>query len=323
MRFGTYRLRKEIERRVLGGSGVAARRLRHPLPSSAPWRRPLLEVGRDKGLGDILMCTPALRAVKLANPEVKIRFYTGFPSLVCGLPYLDEVVPWTETPPGTIWLGYEDAIPPRVHLARIIGDVLGVAVTDVRPDCVVRPDLVEQYRAAWGDGPNIVVLRRAGAWTPNKDWPMAYWDGLVARLCRDYRVIEIGEPARTVVDALPGRYIDLRGATDLDALVAVVSAADLYVGPDSGPMHIAAAAGRRAVVICGGYDAAVNIIYPTSTILSETPPCAPCWLRTPCPHDLKCLSAISVDAVANAVVTALGSPLTTNSSPAADVAGRR
>ena len=305
MKLGTYRLRKSAERRILGASGPAARLWRHPWPPAAPWRRAAIDVVRDRGLGDVLLCTPALRAAKRANPALAIRFYTDFPELLRGLPYLDQVRPSAEAPPGAITLGYEDALPPRVHLARILGDVLGVRVADVRPDCVIDPQAVARLRAAWGAGPNVVVLRRAGRWTPNKDWPMPSWNALLARLAHDCRVIEIGTAREAGETAPAANYLDLRGTTDAAALAAVMAASDLYVGPDSGPMHLAAAAGRPAVVIAGGYDAAANIAYPTSVILAQTPPCAPCWRRDPCPFGLPCLTAITVELVAEAVASAL------------------
>lgn len=302
MKFGTYRLRRAAERRILGGSGPAARLLRHPWPAAAPWRRAAIDVVRDRGLGDVLLCTPALREAKRANPALAIRFFTDFPDLLRGLPYLDEVLHSAAAPAGAITLGYEDAVPPRVHLARILGDVIGVAVRDVRPDCVIDPDAVARLRAAWGAGPNVVVLRRAGRWTPNKDWPMPSWNALLARLVRDCRVIEIGTAQDAGAEVPAGAYVDLRGATDAATLAAAVAAADLYVGPVSGPMHLAAAAGRPAVVIAGGYEAAANTAYPTSVMLAETPPCAPCWRRDPCPIGLVCLTAITVERVAAAVL---------------------
>jgi ADP-heptose:LPS heptosyltransferase len=52
---------------------------------------------------------------------------------------------------------------------------------------------------------------------------------------------------------MPKYYIDLSNRTSLEELIAVIAAADIFVGPDSGPAHIAAAARTPAVVIYGGY----------------------------------------------------------------------
>ena len=63
-------------------SGVIARLLRYPNPLKRPCNRPRLELARDRGLGDVLMCTPVLRELKRRNPHCYIRFYTQFQPLV-------------------------------------------------------------------------------------------------------------------------------------------------------------------------------------------------------------------------------------------------
>ena len=152
--FGTYRLRKKIERRVLGLSGHPARLLRSLITGRKPWKQNMIDISRPEGIGDILMCTPALREIKLLNPGIRIRFYTDLPQLVTGLPYIDEVLPMKEAPSTSISLKYEDAIPSFQHLARIMGDCIGIRVRDVTPDVIVQKKLADHYRNEWGVGKN-------------------------------------------------------------------------------------------------------------------------------------------------------------------------
>ena len=288
---------------VLGRSGALARFARYPIPFSAPWRSKILHVHRNQGLGDVLLCTPALREVKRLNPDCSIRFYTNLDVVVRGLPYIDRILPYAERPPGSIDIGYEDATPPQSHFARIMGDMLGVRVTDVRPDCIVRGQEVEAFRMSWAHlpRPHVVILRRAGPHTPNKDWPDYSWIALAGRLAQFGSVIEIGG-AGAALPELPSRnYLDLRGRTSLEEMVAALAAADLYVGPDSGPMHVAAAVATPSVVIYGGYNVPENTLYPGNVALAMSPPCSPCWLRTPCPYERRCLSGISPASVEEAV----------------------
>src|SRR5262245_13990932 len=63
-------------------SGATARLLRYPMPLSAPWRRDSLDIGRPGGIGDVLMCTPALRELKRKNPMSYVRFYSNYAALV-------------------------------------------------------------------------------------------------------------------------------------------------------------------------------------------------------------------------------------------------
>jgi len=44
-------------------------------------------------------------------------------------------------------------------------------------------------------------------------------------------------------------YVDLSGMLPLDRFLAAVAAGDIHVGPVSGPVHVAAAAGKQSVVI--------------------------------------------------------------------------
>jgi ADP-heptose:LPS heptosyltransferase len=293
-------MRSQLIRELGSRSGFIARRLWHPNPWLIPARLRQIDVSRPGALGDVLMCTPGLREVKRVNPDCKIRFHTKYPSLVEGLPYIDEVVYCEVRPDNAIRLAYEDVIPPRRHIARIMGDCLGVRVTDVRPDCSVCSELVQTMARRW-DGlprPRVVINRCAGPWTPNKDWPDTYWNHLVDQLMEWATVIEIGSQTYSTAEKKLGeRYVDLRGQTTLDELIATIAAADLHVGPISGPVHIAAAVRTPSVVIYGGYEHPVCTEYPGNVSLYSPIHCAPCWLRDPCPFGLKCLSMISYEQV--------------------------
>jgi ADP-heptose:LPS heptosyltransferase len=285
----------EALRGVYGRSGFWARLARYPIPLLAPWRSRevhLLRVG--KAIGDVLLCTPALRELKARNPRCRVHFYTQLPSLLHGLPYIDEVHLATEAPAKSVTLQYGNAIPTHAHLARVMGDEVGLEVSDVTPDCAVDASLVERYRNAWRDlpRPHVLIVRRASEWTPNKNWQDESWVSLADSLSRFGTIIEVG----TVDEKTPlpaGSYLDLRGRTSLEELVAAVAAADIYVGPISGPMHIAAAVKTPAIVIVGGYEHPEGVEYKGQTYLYAPVSCSPCWLREPCPFDRKCLAAIS------------------------------
>lgn len=285
---------------VAARSGLLARRLQWPLPLSRPYLRKELSLCRRSGLGDVLMCTPTMREIKRLRPQSRIVFYTGFPGLVRGLPYIDEVRPFEERPEGAIELSYTESLPPTSpppsrHVARIMADGVGLRLDDVRPDCVLDRDLARGYARDWRPlpRPHIVVNRHASSWTSNKDWPEPHWDELIDRLARRGTVIEIGDaPSRGGYEP-DGHYLSLVGRTTLEQLVAVVATADLLVGPVSGPVHIAAAFRVPAVVIYGGYEAPECSAYPRNINLYTPLDCAPCWLRDECPIGRPCLSRIT------------------------------
>lgn len=301
--------KRNIRRRVCCRPGRLSRLFQHRNPFRTPQRAMEIDLARKWALGDVLMCTPALRELKRINPTCHLRFFTDYIPLVEGLDYIDEVHPFAARPPNTLILGYEHATPPRGALARIIGDLLGVNVTDVRPDCVIDPNLVERYRRSLQTmpKPHVVILRRASRFTPNKDWPQSHWDEVVANVCRFGTAIEIG--AQTGEFSLTGgSYLDLRGKTSIPELAAIISVADLYVGPVSGPMHIAAAAAIPRVVIYGGFEHPIGYkgyegVGERRMQVSLYSPvqCAPCWKTDECPYERKCLSMIKPRQVIAAV----------------------
>jgi ADP-heptose:LPS heptosyltransferase len=260
------------------------------------------------------MCTPVLRELKRRNPHCYIRFYTEFGPLVNGLSYIDEVLPYDQKPAGILRISYDHAVPPEVHLSRIIGDKIGLKLTDTRPNCITRGDLIEGYRQSLAHlpSPRIVFLRQSSAHTPNKNWPDRNWVALITSLARNATVIEIGQQYATAGAIASPNYVDMRGKTSLEEMAAIVAACDLHVGPVSGPMHIAVAVGTPSVTICGGYESPRGTEQPpglkttTNIFLSTDLPCSPCWLREPCPIGLKCLTSISPSQVENAIAGVLG-----------------
>jgi ADP-heptose:LPS heptosyltransferase len=283
--------------------GWLTRRVRWPIPALAPCRRSELFLARRGALGDVLMCTPALRELHRINPTCRVTFFTDYPELVAGLTGFANIKPYSERSRQSLELMYETSIPPQRHIAKIMGDCIGVAVEDVRPDCVADPAKVGHWRNRFANLPRpiVVVNRSAGPYTPNKDWPDAHWCELIESLCRTGSVVEIGAPNSETNGLRHANYGDLRGQTTIPDLVAVIAASDVHVGPISGPVHIAAAFGVPSVVIYGGYEHPICSGYPGNINLFTELPCSPCWLRDGCPYDRKCLRQIRADDVMAAI----------------------
>jgi ADP-heptose:LPS heptosyltransferase len=300
IRFVWWRLYLGLSMPALGDRlarrwGWAARRIRMALPHTPPYRRRELHLLRNIALGDVLLCTSAVRELKRCNPSCHVTFYTDFPTLITGLPFIDQVRPADEADKNALRLTYEKSLPPRRHLAKLMGDHLGLNVRDVRPSCILDSVECARFREAWKDRPRpwIIVNRHASSWTPNKEWPGAHWEALIDRLLSWASVIEIGHIPHPNPGRDPERYLSLIGRTSLNQLVASIAAADLHVGPISGPTHIAAAFRVPAVVIYGGYEHPVCTSYEKNINLYSPVPCAPCWLRDSCPYGKKCLHQIT------------------------------
>jgi lipopolysaccharide heptosyltransferase II len=91
--------------------------------------------------------------------------------------------------------------------------------------------------------------------------------------------------------------IDLTGKTTIADLPALLSQCQLFIGNDSGAMHVAAAVGLPVVAVFGPTDPfGTAPVTPRCTIVQEKPYCSPCFLRR-CPTDHRCMTHIMPAAV--------------------------
>jgi heptosyltransferase-2 len=95
--------------------------------------------------------------------------------------------------------------------------------------------------------------------------------------------------------------IDLTGKTAIADLPALLSQCHLFIGNDSGAMHVAAAVGLPVVAVFGPTDPLGTApVTPRCTIVQEKPFCSPCFLRG-CPTDHRCMTKVTPDMVEAAV----------------------
>lgn len=100
----------------------------------------------------------------------------------------------------------------------------------------------------------VLLIPGAAPHRPAKRWPAARF-GELGRLMvmRGMAPVVVGSsadaPLATAIRAICPEAIDLTGNTDIPAVAALASRAELAVGNDTGPMHLAAAMGCRCVVL--------------------------------------------------------------------------
>jgi len=84
--------------------------------------------------------------------------------------------------------------------------------------------------------------------------------------------------------------------TDVPQLLALLRRVDMYIGGDTGMMHLAALAGTPVLAIFGPTDHKINGPYgPIHTIIRKDLPCSPCKNKD-C-QERKCLMEITVEEV--------------------------
>jgi len=152
-----------------------------------------------------------------------------------------------------------------------------------------------------------IAIGAGASYGSAKCWPPPRFAEVANRLQSeaDADVILFGIAAEaTVSTAISGELrrppINLTGKTAIADLPALLSQCHLFIGNDSGAMHVAAAVGLPIVAVFGPTDP--NGTAPVTTrcsIVQQKPYCSPCFLRC-CPTDHRCMTAITAGMVAAA-----------------------
>lgn len=180
------------------------------------------------------------------------------------------------------------------------------------PAAAARASIADRLATISGGGPRIVI--HLGAGTAAKRWPVAHWRELVGRLIVELgpQIILVGgrreqSQAAEVLErkSWPG-VENWTGQLTVSETAALIDEADVFIGADSGPAHIATAVGTPAVVLFSGTNR-VRQWQPwgTVSIVKYHVPCSPCHLVR-CPvAGHPCMAGISPEAVARHVSAVL------------------
>ena len=152
-----------------------------------------------------------------------------------------------------------------------------------------------------------IAIAPGAAYGSAKCWPPERFAELADRLIApfDADVILFGAPserdiAARIAAGMRHRAVNLAGETSIEDLPAYFSACDVFIGNDSGAMHVAAAVGVPVVAIFGSTDPdGTAPVTSRRTLVRVAPSCSPCFLRQ-CPVDHRCMTRIEVGLVEEA-----------------------
>ena len=163
----------------------------------------------------------------------------------------------------------------------------------------------------WADrgllGARVVVLH-IGAGNEFRDWGAQNLGELAACLADrpGVRVVLVGSGqdalrAEEIRRHRPESLLSLSGELNLIELREVIGRAALFVGPDSGPMHIAATTSTPIVALFGPtLPANFSPWQARATLIQKPLECRPCKQRRCVTEDFRCLQSITVDEVLKA-----------------------
>jgi heptosyltransferase II len=146
-----------------------------------------------------------------------------------------------------------------------------------------------------------VAINPGATYGSAKRWYPERFAAVADQLAEEFsaRILLVGSPneltiAREVAAKMRANPLNLAGKTSVRQLMALLSQCHLLVTNDSGPMHVAAAFGVPIVAIFGSTDhTTTSPLAPSCRIVRKPTDCAPC-LKTECPTDHRCMTAVSV-----------------------------
>lgn len=166
--------------------------------------------------------------------------------------------------------------------------------------------------AALGGAPFVAC--GPGTKMQSKDWGRENWRDLLGRLngpIGERALVLVGakedfEASEYVGEAWRGATVNLCGQLTPRETAAVLRGAELYVGPDSGPMHLAAAYGVPCAVAFAALDKR-GVWFPVGEqhrAIYHAVECAQCHLTECVEQKKKCLTSISVEEMLAAALAA-------------------
>ena len=197
--------------------------------------------------------------------------------------------------------------------------------TEMREDTDAADAIAARLSAAGIRASHPLIVIHVSAGNPFRRWPAAAFIELIEELVKKdptRRIVvtsgpsdagarqRIIEAARSRLDPLhPDAVLDC-GEFDLDELRALLARAMLFIGGDSGPLHIAS---TTPVAIVGIYGPTLPVRsqpWRDPALISEAVdvgvlPCRPCEQRHCVPGDYRCLTGIAPAAVLAAAERAI------------------
>jgi ADP-heptose:LPS heptosyltransferase len=268
-------------------------------------------VKRGAALGDVLLTTPILRAIKRRYPLSKITFYTACPGVLENNLDVDQIKDHNDTGRHErlldLDLYYESR--PEMHIIDAYAEKVGMEIPRDKLHIFPRDNDYKRAEKLMGayPGPYAVINAGRTAW-PGRNWTKKKFDILAERLSRDIQLVSVGNNA---FDLECKSVYDLRSSLSLLALAALMRGAKYFVGIDSLPMHLAQAADIPTVGLFGCIDPAYRMLDRSHMIgvIAEDVGCLGCHHYLPAPRtssecyrkDPICMKRIEVGQVQQAI----------------------
>jgi lipopolysaccharide heptosyltransferase II len=309
-----------------------------PIVVDNPYLEDVIVAPRGRGPSGVLDDLALGRRLRAARFDLAIDFHGGpRASLLTWLSGATERLGYEVA--GRSWMYTRRIARPRALRARHSVEnqwdllaPLGIAPPDrarfpveMTLDATVAQAVGDRLASAGVAGNELLVVIHVSAGNPFRRWPAAHFVELAVSLASGdplRRVLVTSGPserdaAGRVIAEAQARLGDPRarqmlscGEFSLAELRALLDRATLYIGGDSGPLHIAATTGVPIVGLYGPTLPARSAPWRDGAWITESVdagelPCRPCDQRVCEPGDFRCLTSISPAQVLDAAERAL------------------
>ena len=299
-------------------------------------RRPVI-FSRRTGMGDIICSIGPARELMKRHPGAAFIYnchpdfaavprLAGITDRVTSVEAIGIVGHWYNLFLGGFYhFAHGDDTPGMIASETMLAEFchqFGLPVVEAHPHCSISPAAEEKISTLLAekklDENSLILLHPGPSWTV-KEWPHEHWVKLVSELrARGFtsiaqlgvgRYMNFGQVA---VDMIPGA-VSLLDQLTIEECFAVIGRAKLFVGIDSGLLHIAACTRTPSTAVWGPtsprffYAEDVRKNFVVSGV-----ECQGCYHRRPrldwvtgCPHDIKCMKTLPVEKVLGACLTQL------------------
>lgn len=272
------------------------------------------------GLGDILLSSGILRAVKRIHPQEHIFIETRLPEIFTNNPNVWHAVRdgkivyaiqklfgypyvWRW---GNIFLKNYDKIFKKIpypfpcrdrHLIDAMADSLGIKLLSDEKQPILYLSKQEIDTNKWAKNSIVVQSSSTNYWTVNKHWIPGRMQKVVNELYKNHKIVHIG----SINDERLENVIDLRGKTTIREAAAIIFNSRLFVGLEGGLVHLAKAVDKKSIVIYTGYTKPTETGYSSNINLRDSRAGDGCWKRERCFDCSKYSRNVKVNQVINCI----------------------
>lgn len=288
------------------------------------------------GIGDVLMTTPLLKAIKVMLPNCELTYATdlqysqgALADIIKHNPHVDKLVSFHDARD----VDYDYAVditttglnrekPGSIPANRI--DMFAEAVgIDIRAD-PVPTYIIEGIEHEWAkgfikehveEGRTLIAIQTRSN-DARRTWPQGHVAKLLELLAEDKSihtfVFDWGDTVKTW-EKYQADNVQVVADLQLVKVASILDQCEVVVCPDSGLLHLAGALQKKIVTIFGPIPPESRCNYYTNcTALTKRLPCSFCWYHPKCVMDNRekfaCLTGVSPEEVRDTVKKKIAEP---------------